>query len=179
MSSIQSGQQFHMNASGLDDTSPSSYGGIAGRGGVGMGGAPGYPNNIGGVSLGGPLFANSLTSSHYGNSFSAASSTVGPPHIASPRDVQIYCAGCHRLSALSASYACTECICGLCHDCVDALSLEQSRGRLATCPKCKAFGGRFKMFQLEIGAVGPGAGIPTTTGPGGPVGSLQYTRAGI
>jgi hypothetical protein len=64
--------------------------------------------------------------------------------------VQIYCAGCHRLSVLRDSYACTECICGICKDCVDAISSEQSRRRMAGCPKCAAIGGKFKPFQLDL-----------------------------
>jgi hypothetical protein len=64
--------------------------------------------------------------------------------------VQIYCAGCRRLSMLRESFACTECICGLCKDCVDALSTEQQRGRLARCPRCATVGGKFKPFQLDI-----------------------------
>ena len=64
--------------------------------------------------------------------------------------VQIYCAGCHKLSILKDSWACTECICGLCKECVDALSSEQSRRRLAGCPRCAAIGGKFKPFQLDI-----------------------------
>lgn len=64
--------------------------------------------------------------------------------------VQIYCAGCRRLSILRDSFACTECICGLCKDCVDALSTEQQRGRLARCPRCATVGGKFKPFQLDL-----------------------------
>ncbi|KAF2427673.1 hypothetical protein EJ08DRAFT_720684 [Tothia fuscella] len=70
------------------------------------------------------------------------------PSFAHP--VQIYCAGCRRLSILKESFACSECICGLCKDCVDALSTEQLRGRLARCPRCSAIGGKFKPFQLDI-----------------------------
>lgn len=90
----QTGQNFHMSASGLSDSSPSYSGGSK---------------------------------------------------------VQIYCAGCRKLSSLNESYACTECICGLCKECVDALSAEQTRGRFgARCPRCSAVGGRFKPFQLDI-----------------------------
>jgi hypothetical protein len=64
--------------------------------------------------------------------------------------VQIYCAGCQKPSVLKESYACTECICGLCKDCVDTIYKEQSRRRLAACPKCNAVGGKFKPFQLDI-----------------------------
>ncbi|KAE9992554.1 hypothetical protein Vi05172_g11524 [Venturia inaequalis] len=64
--------------------------------------------------------------------------------------IQIYCAGCRRLSVLKESYACTECVCGLCKDCVDALWSEQSRGRAVGCPKCEAVGGKFKVFMLDI-----------------------------
>ena len=73
------------------------------------------------------------------------------PHPTSTGKVQIYCAGCRKLSFLHDSYACTECICGLCRDCVDALSAEQGRGRFgARCPRCAAVGGRFKPFQLDV-----------------------------
>jgi hypothetical protein len=64
--------------------------------------------------------------------------------------IQIYCAGCRKLSVLKESYACTECICGLCKDCVDALWNEQSRGRAVGCPKCEAVNGKFKVFMLDI-----------------------------
>lgn len=68
----------------------------------------------------------------------------------SSHPVAIYCAGCQRVSALKKSYACTECICGLCQECVDALGMEQRRGRGARCPRCGALGGRFKPFMLDI-----------------------------
>ena len=68
----------------------------------------------------------------------------------SHQHVQIYCAGCQRLSVLKKSYACTECVCGLCQECVDALAVEQARGRGARCPRCGVLGGRFRMFQLDI-----------------------------
>jgi len=71
-------------------------------------------------------------------------------HIYSNSHVQIYCAGCQKLSVLKESWACTECICGLCKDCVDTIYSEQSRRRLASCPKCNAVGGKFKPFQLDI-----------------------------
>lgn len=64
--------------------------------------------------------------------------------------VQIYCAACRKLSVLKESYACSECICGFCQDCVDVLVSEQNRGRVAKCPKCGAVGGKFKPFQLDI-----------------------------
>ena len=64
--------------------------------------------------------------------------------------VQIYCAGCRRLSVLKESFACVECICGLCSGCVDALVSEQARGRIAQCPRCRGLGGRFKPFQLDV-----------------------------
>ena len=64
--------------------------------------------------------------------------------------VQIYCAACRKLSILKESYACSECICGLCQECVDVLVSEHSRGRTARCPRCGAVGGKFKPFQLDI-----------------------------
>jgi hypothetical protein len=74
----------------------------------------------------------------------------GQHHLHGHPPVQIYCGGCQRLSILNQSYACTECICGLCKDCVDAISSEQGRGRMAGCPRCGGIGGRFKPFQLDI-----------------------------
>ncbi|EPE08927.1 transcription factor [Ophiostoma piceae UAMH 11346] len=62
--------------------------------------------------------------------------------------VQIYCAVCHGLSPLKESYACTECICGLCQPCVDIMVREQGGRR--ECPRCHTVGGRFKPFQLDL-----------------------------
>lgn len=64
--------------------------------------------------------------------------------------VQIYCAGCRRLSVLGDSYACTECISGFCSDCVYRLSSEQHLGRGRPCPKCHAGEPRYKAFQLDL-----------------------------
>lgn len=67
-----------------------------------------------------------------------------------PFPVQIYCAACRKLSILRDSYACSECICGLCQECVDVLVSEHTRGRAPRCPRCNAIGGKFKPFQLDI-----------------------------
>jgi hypothetical protein len=67
-----------------------------------------------------------------------------------PYPVQIYCAACRKLSVLRDSYACSECICGLCQECVDVLVSEHTRGRAPRCPRCNAIGGKFKPFQLDI-----------------------------
>lgn len=61
---------------------------------------------------------------------------------------QIYCAACQNISLLNQSYACTECICGLCQPCVEVLVAEQGARR--RCPRCATVGGKFKPFQLEI-----------------------------
>ncbi|KAI1448117.1 hypothetical protein F5Y02DRAFT_335535 [Annulohypoxylon stygium] len=66
----------------------------------------------------------------------------------SSQEVHIYCAACQRTSKLRESYACTECICGLCRDCVNVLMEEQGARR--KCPRCATIGGRFKPFQLDI-----------------------------
>lgn len=88
----------------------------------------------------------------YSASASASASSAANAAVAGGTGkVQIYCAGCRKLSLLQESYACTECICGLCRDCVEALSAEQGRGRFgARCPRCAAVGGRFKPFQLDV-----------------------------
>ena len=64
------------------------------------------------------------------------------------QNVQIYCAACQIITLLRSAYACTECICGICRDCVDALMAEQ-RAR-SKCPRCGSVGGRFKPFQIDL-----------------------------
>ncbi|KAL2756915.1 hypothetical protein ACRALDRAFT_1062596 [Sodiomyces alcalophilus JCM 7366] len=66
----------------------------------------------------------------------------------SSQKTEIYCAACQSVSKLKESYACTECICGLCQACVDVLMAEQGARR--KCPRCATIGGRFKPFQLDI-----------------------------
>ncbi|KAK3677261.1 hypothetical protein LTR78_002799 [Recurvomyces mirabilis] len=68
----------------------------------------------------------------------------------SAQSVQIYCALCKRLSVLKESYACTNCICGLCAVCVEAIINGQSRGRMSVCPNCRGMDSSFKPFQLEF-----------------------------
>ncbi|KYK59992.1 hypothetical protein DCS_01126 [Drechmeria coniospora] len=70
------------------------------------------------------------------------------PSFTSSQHIHIYCAACHGVSQLKGSYACTECICGLCSACVEILMAEQGARR--KCPRCATIGGRFKPFQLEI-----------------------------
>lgn len=65
--------------------------------------------------------------------------------------VQHYCAACNRVTPLATSYACTECICGICRDCVDALvGSAPSPSRGPGCPRCSTVGGRFKPFMLDL-----------------------------
>jgi len=66
----------------------------------------------------------------------------------SSQSIEIYCAACQGVSLLKESYACTECICGICQACVDVLMAEQGARR--KCPRCATIGGRFKPFQLDI-----------------------------
>ncbi|GAO16097.1 hypothetical protein UVI_02039920 [Ustilaginoidea virens] len=70
------------------------------------------------------------------------------PSNTSSQNTQIYCAACQSISLLKNSYACTECICGLCSTCVEVLMAEQGARR--KCPRCATIGGRFKPFQLDI-----------------------------
>ncbi|GAB7356351.1 hypothetical protein MBLNU459_g7141t1 [Dothideomycetes sp. NU459] len=92
--------------------------------------------------------AQSGTNFHIMPTQALSSASDSSPMFSNP--VQIYCAGCRRLSILKDSYACPECICGLCPGCVDALVSEQARGRIAQCPRCRTMGGRFKQFQLDL-----------------------------
>lgn len=66
----------------------------------------------------------------------------------SSQATQIYCAACQGISLLKDSFACTECICGICQACVDVLMAEQGARR--KCPRCATIGGKFKPFQLDI-----------------------------
>lgn len=70
------------------------------------------------------------------------------PPTSSAQNVQIYCAACQNSTFLRAAYACTECICGICRECVDAL-MAKHRAR-SGCPRCGTVGGRFKPFQLDL-----------------------------
>lgn len=83
---------------------------------------------------------------HMHSSGLSSSDTTSPTFYAQP--VQIYCAGCHRLSILKDSYACTHCISGFCSDCVYALSSQQHRGR--PCPKCQTQRSDYRAFQLDL-----------------------------
>ncbi|KAJ5102693.1 hypothetical protein N7532_003222 [Penicillium argentinense] len=90
------------------------------------------------------------------------------------REIQIYCAHCKRPWALNECYACTECICGVCRECVGMFitspptsfrspgngSLNMppaptsfpspSAGAARGCPRCRTVGGKWKAFQLDI-----------------------------
>ncbi|EIT73303.1 putative transcription factor RfeD [Aspergillus flavus] len=85
------------------------------------------------------------------------------------KDVQVYCASCHRPWALSECYACTECICGVCRDCVGMYissptasfrNVTSSPGSAMShgptsypprgCPRCRTIGSKWKAFQLEF-----------------------------
>lgn len=83
-----------------------------------------------------------------GSNFQILQNSDSSPMFQNP--VQIYCAGCRRLSVLKDSYACTDCICGLCGTCVEALVSGQSRGRMSVCPRCQSMASSFKPFQLDL-----------------------------
>ncbi|DAA78884.1 TPA_exp: putative Transcription factor RfeD [Trichophyton benhamiae CBS 112371] len=56
----------------------------------------------------------------------SASSSTSNVSISRDKDlhIHIYCASCSRPKAIRDCFACTECICGVCRDCVPALSLS-------------------------------------------------------
>jgi len=71
--------------------------------------------------------------------------------------LDIYCASCGRPVLLKTAFACTECICGVCSDCVGQIisspvitiqpgSAPMRRG----CPRCGVMGGKWKRFQLDF-----------------------------
>jgi len=81
----------------------------------------------------------------------ASENTGQPGHLPQPPPptVMHYCAACQRLTALTSSYACTECICGVCRDCVDVLvNMGPERGM--RCPRCATVNGRFRPFMLDL-----------------------------
>jgi len=94
---------------------------------------------------------NSLTTpSDSSPLFNAANPAASNSAAPSNGPVQIYCAGCRRLNKLGESYACTNCICGLCNECVNAIINGQSRGRMSMCPRCNAMDSSFRQFQLDL-----------------------------
>ncbi|KAJ5662678.1 hypothetical protein N7462_011604 [Penicillium macrosclerotiorum] len=88
------------------------------------------------------------------------------------KEIQIYCAHCKRPWALNECYACTECICGVCRECVPmfissppAAFRTPGNGSLNNfsppgptsypsgargCPRCRTMGGKWKAFQLDV-----------------------------
>jgi hypothetical protein len=70
--------------------------------------------------------------------------------------LEIYCASCGRPWLIRNAYACTECICGVCSDCVGQIisspMVSANTGNITRrgCPRCHAAGGRWKRFQLEF-----------------------------
>ncbi|KAJ9199625.1 hypothetical protein DTO166G4_9213 [Paecilomyces variotii] len=95
------------------------------------------------------------------------------------KEIQIYCANCARPWPLAECYACTECICGVCRECVgmfissspttSILNPINSPGNGSAgsgshrstpgptsfpnprgCPRCRTVGGKWKAFQLDF-----------------------------
>ncbi|OJJ30628.1 hypothetical protein ASPWEDRAFT_120495 [Aspergillus wentii DTO 134E9] len=93
------------------------------------------------------------------------------------REIQIYCASCKRPWALNECYACTECICGVCRECVGMFigsppssfrNVTSSPGSAVPgnglglphgptsypgprgCPRCRSMGSKWKSFQLDF-----------------------------
>ncbi|CAI7650331.1 unnamed protein product [Penicillium pancosmium] len=89
------------------------------------------------------------------------------------KEIQIYCAQCKRPWALNECFACTECICGVCRECVGLFITSPptsfrspGNGPLNNmppgptsyptpnaargCPRCRTVGGKWKAFQLDI-----------------------------
>jgi hypothetical protein len=97
-----------------------------------------------------PSVESSIESAMAGQNFHMPSQGLSDSSPSFPFPVQIYCAACRKLSILRDSYACSECICGLCQECVDVLVSEHNRGRAPTCPRCNTIGAKFKPFQLDI-----------------------------
>jgi hypothetical protein len=71
-------------------------------------------------------------------------------------DHAVLCASCSRPWKLSTAFACTECICGVCSDCVGLIisSPVFTQPGLAPmrrgCPRCGVMGGKWKRFNLDF-----------------------------
>ncbi|KAL4803786.1 hypothetical protein BDV18DRAFT_162792 [Aspergillus unguis] len=88
------------------------------------------------------------------------------------REIQIFCANCKQAWPLNECYACTECICGVCRDCVVNFisspptpfkNVTSSPGSAMShgptsypspnprgCPRCRTVGAKWKAFQLDV-----------------------------
>jgi hypothetical protein len=70
--------------------------------------------------------------------------------------LEIYCASCGRPWLLKNAFACTECICGVCSDCVGQIisspvTIQPGFAPMRRgCPKCGVMGGKWKRFQLDF-----------------------------
>ena len=87
---------------------------------------------------------------HYGHS---QSSSVG----SKSDTLEIFCASCGRPWLLKNAFACTECICGVCSDCVGQItSSPVATGQPAYaptrrgCPRCGVMGGKWKRPQFDF-----------------------------
>lgn len=71
--------------------------------------------------------------------------------------LEVFCASCGRPRLLKSCFACTECVCACCADCVGQIISSPvvtvqpgfapvRRG----CPRCGVMGGKWKRFQLDF-----------------------------
>ncbi len=72
-------------------------------------------------------------------------------------NLEIFCASCGRPWLLKSCFACTECICACCSDCVGQIissPVVTVQPGLAPvrrgCPRCGVMGGKWKRFQLDF-----------------------------
>ena len=71
--------------------------------------------------------------------------------------LEVYCASCRRPYLLKFCFACTECICACCSDCVTQIirsPVVSAQPGFAPvrpgCPQCGAMSGNWKRFQLDF-----------------------------
>ena len=71
--------------------------------------------------------------------------------------LEIYCASCGRPWLLKNAFACTECICGVCSDCVGqiisspVITVQPGLAPMRRgCPRCGVMGGRWKKFAISF-----------------------------
>jgi hypothetical protein len=141
LESAGSGQNFHISASGLP-TSASS-------------------NDNTSPLMRGHHYHHSQSSSFGSKADTLESELHGPLFTTckgrdTDRPVIVMCASCSRPWKLSTAFACTECICGVCSDCVGLIiaSPVYTQPGVAPmrrgCPRCGVMGGKWKRFNLDF-----------------------------
>lgn len=136
LESAGSGHNFHISASGLPTSASSN-------------------DNTSPLMRAHP-YQHSQSSSFGSKAETLESRLHDPPCRDATNQHAVLCASCSRPWRLSTAFACTECICGVCSDCVGQIisSPVFTQPGLAPmrrgCPRCGVMGGKWKRFNLDF-----------------------------